>query len=241
MKIGLLGYGKMGRAIEQIATEKGLDIAWRIGRSNQSDLTPEWLKTADVVIEFTRPEAAFDNVMFCLKNGVPVVSGTTGWLEKLPQAKEFCQKNGGALLWASNFSVGVNLFFALNRYLARLMNRQEGYAPELTEIHHIHKLDAPSGTALTLAQDLIEAHDRMQGWSLSPAPAGPEEVPVTAIREGEVPGTHIIRWAGPADEISIEHKAHSRAGFAVGAVLAAQWLAGKKGVFSMKDVLGIED
>lgn len=241
MKIGLLGYGKMGHAIEQIATEQGLEITWRIGRSNQSELQVALLRQADVVIEFTRPEAAFDNVMFCLENGVPVVSGTTGWQGKLAEAQDFCQKKDGALLWASNFSVGVNVFFALNRYLARLMNTRPEYAPEVTEIHHIHKLDAPSGTALTLTQDLIAATVRLDGWALAPAPASPGEVPVTAIREGEVPGTHTICWKGPVDEISIEHRAHSRAGFAAGAVIAARWLVGKKGVFGMNDVLGIEE
>lgn len=241
MKIGLLGYGKMGRAIEQIALEQGMEIAWRIGRGNRDERTPERLREADVVIEFSRPEAAFDNVLFCLEHGVPVVSGTTGWLDRLPEARDFCQKNGGALLWASNFSVGVNLFFAVNRYLARLMNGRPEYAPAVTEIHHVHKLDAPSGTALTLTNDLIAALDRLEGWVMNPAPAGPADVPITAVREGEVPGTHIVRWGSPVDEITVEHRAHSRAGFAAGAVLAAGWLRGKRGVFGMKEVLGIDD
>ncbi|HNE30535.1 MAG TPA: 4-hydroxy-tetrahydrodipicolinate reductase, partial [Saprospiraceae bacterium] len=239
MKIGLFGYGKMGRAIEQIALAQGHDIAWRINRSNQQELTPDLLRQADVAIEFTRPDAAFDNVMLCLENGVPVVSGTTGWLDRLPAAREFCLQNRRALLWASNFSVGVNLFFALNRYLATLMNTRTEYQPAVTETHHIHKLDAPSGTARTLTQDILALVERLDGWVLSPQAAGNEMVPVTAVREGEVPGTHQIRWLGPVDEITIEHKAHSRTGFAAGAVLAAEWLQGRTGAFGMGDVLGL--
>lgn len=239
MVLGLLGYGKMGRAIEQIAAAQGIDIAWRITRENRETLTPELLQQANVVIEFSRPEAAFENVMRCLRAGVPVVSGTTGWNEQLEEARTFCLENQGALLWASNFSVGVNLLFALNRYLARLMENRLEYSPALTEIHHIHKLDAPSGTALTLVNELIANNPRLAGWALSPVPPAPGEVPVTALREGEVPGTHIVRWACAVDEITIEHKAHSRAGFASGAVLAAGWLQGKKGYFSMAEVLGL--
>ena len=241
-RIGLLGYGKMGRVIDSIATEHGVEIAWRIGRDNRPDLTPDLLRQADVVIEFSRPEAAFDNVKFCLANGIPVVSGTTGWLEHLPQAEKICLDTGGAMLWASNFSVGVNLFFALNRYLAQLMNARPEYAPSATEIHHIHKLDAPSGTALTLVNELIAQVDRVLCYEMSPTSniqSPTSKVPITAIREGEVPGTHIMRWSSAVDEISIEHRAHSRTGFASGAVLAAKWLVGKRGVFTMRDVLGI--
>lgn len=229
----------MGRAIEALAAEQGAEVVWRITRDNRSDATPELLAQADVAIEFTRPEAAFGNVMRCLEAGVPVVSGTTGWLDSMPAAEEFCLKNKCAMLWASNFSVGVNLFFALNRYLAQLMNERPEYAPSVTEIHHIHKLDAPSGTALTLIHDMIGKVARHSGWALHPDEPTHSEIPVTAIREGEVPGTHIVRWKSPIDEIYIEHRAHSRAGFAAGAVLAARWLAGKTGVFSMKDVLGL--
>jgi len=237
MKIGLLGYGKMGKAIEQIAEKQGIEIVWRIRRDDQP--TPEMLRQADVAIEFTRPEAAFDNVMLCLQAGLPVVSGTTGWLDRLPEAQKFCLENSGAMLWASNFSVGVNLFFALNRRLAQLMAARPEYAAALTETHHIHKLDAPSGTALTLANELIQNTERYTGWSLLPDVPIAGEIPITAIREGEVPGTHLIRWQSAVDEISIEHKAHSRVGFAAGAVLAAQWMVGKQGVFEMGDVLGV--
>ncbi len=235
----------MGRAIDSIAAEHGIEIAWRIGHSNRAELTPDLLQQADVVIEFSRPEAAFDNVKFCLENGIPVVSGTTGWLEHLPEAEKLCLATGGAMLWASNFSVGVNLFFALNRYLARLMNDRQEYAPSATEIHHIHKLDAPSGTALTLVNELIAQVERVSGYDMNlPADQSPitnhqSPITITSLREGEVPGTHIIRWGCAMDEISIEHRAHSRTGFASGAVLAARWIVGKQGVFSMGDVLGI--
>ncbi len=237
MKLGIFGYGKMGKAIEQIAENQGIEIVWRIRRDDSPTLA--LLRQADVAIEFTRPEAAFDNVMLCLRAGLPVVSGTTGWLDRLPEAQKFCLENQGALLWASNFSVGVNLFFALNRRLAQLMAARPEYAASLTETHHIHKLDAPSGTAITLANELIQNSGRYTGWSLQPEAPAPGEIPITAIREGEVPGTHLLRWQSAVDEISIEHRAHSRAGFAAGAVLAAQWLADKQGVFGMGDVLGI--
>ncbi len=244
-KIGLLGYGKMGRAIESIAAEHNVAIVWRIGRDNRAELTPALLGQADVVIEFSRPEAAFDNIQLCLENGLPVVSGTTGWSDRLPEAEKICLEREGALLWASNFSVGVNLFFALNRYLAQLMNERPEYSPSATEIHHVHKLDAPSGTALTLVNELIEKVNRFSGYQLNPPDNkqpitdNQQPIPITAIREGEVPGTHLIRWASPVDEITIEHRAHSRMGFASGAVLAARWLVGKRGVFSMRDVLDL--
>lgn len=244
LKIGLLGYGKMGKAIEQIVENQGLEIVWRIRRDNVQDRTPALLRSADVVIEFSRPEAAFENVMACLEAGVPVVSGTTGWTESLPKAQEFCQNKGGALLWASNFSIGVNLFFALNRYLAQLMGEQPAYSPSLTETHHIHKLDAPSGTAITLAKELIAVAPHFDAYQLiteaSATGLPTTTVPIQAIREGEVPGTHLVRWASDIDEISIEHRAYSRAGFAWGAVAAARWIAGKKGIFQMSDVLNIQ-
>ncbi len=229
----------MGRAIEQIALAQGMEIVWRITRDNRATLNQALLRQADVVIEFSRPEAAFENVMLCLQADVPVVCGTTGWNEQLSEAQAYCLQHQGALLWASNFSIGVNLFFALNRYLAQLMQERPEYRPALTEIHHIHKLDAPSGTALTLVNELIANHTRTGGWALSPTPPGPGEVPVTAVREGEVPGTHIVNWHSAVDEITIEHRAHSRMGFAGGAVLAAQWIYGKKGCYGMGDVLGL--
>ena len=244
VKLGLLGYGKMGKAIEQIAENQGIEIVWRIRRENAHERTAEMLRLADVVIEFSRPEAAFENVMACLEAGVPVVSGTTGWTAELEKARDFCLKNGGALLWASNFSIGVNLFFALNRYLARLMTDHSDYHPSLVETHHIHKLDAPSGTALSLVQQLIAAAPRMDDYHLLEPEANeilPDStVPITALRIGEVPGTHQISWKSDVDEITIEHRADSRAGFALGALKAAHWIHGKKGFFNMNDVLNIQ-
>lgn len=239
MRIGLFGYGKMGKAIEAQALEQQFDIAWRITRDNRGALTPELLRQADVVIEFTRPEAAFDNVMLCLQAGVPVVCGTTGWNDRLPEAQAFCRQAGGALLWASNFSVGVNLFFALNRYLARLMNSWPQYAPAVSETHHIHKLDAPSGTAISLTNDIIGELERKNAWVLHPLEPGAADIPIRAFREDEAPGTHAVTWSCPIDTITLEHRAHSRAGFAAGALLAARWLMGKKGVFDMGDVIGV--
>lgn len=239
LKIGLFGYGKMGRAIEALAAAQEVQIVWRITRENRVELTTPMLQHADVVIEFTRPEAAFENTMLCLKAGVPVVSGTTGWLDQLPEAQIWCEQNKGALLWASNFSVGVNLFFALNSFLAKMMNERAEYQPALTEIHHVHKLDAPSGTAVTLANEIIARVGRSTGWALAPEAPATGAIPIAALREGEVPGTHIVQWKSPVDEISIEHRAHSRTGFASGAILAAKWLKGRQGFFSMKDVLGL--
>lgn len=231
----------MGKAIEQVSDNQHVEISWRIGSNDTALLNDTLLRQADVVIEFTRPEAAFDNVMRCLKAGVPVVSGTTGWTDRMDEAIGYCEEMKGAMLWASNFSIGVNLFFAINSYLAELMNSRPEYAVSMTEIHHIHKLDAPSGTAISLARDILAQVERLHGHHLAsntePAPAG--SIPIHAIREGEVPGTHRIRWQSAIDELTIEHKAHSRAGFAWGALTAAQWLHGRKGVFSMNDVLQI--
>ena len=243
LKLGLLGYGKMGKAIEQIADQQGFEIIWRIRRENAAERTQALLCTADVVIEFSRPEAAFENVMACLEAGVPVISGTTGWANDLLIAEDYCLKNGGAMLWASNFSIGVNLFFALNRYLATLMSDRGEYLPILTETHHKHKLDAPSGTAITLADSIIAAVPRFLTHELEEQNTSLKHpdtaIPITAIREAEIPGTHRISWQSAIDEISIEHRAHSRAGFALGALVAAQWISGKQGVFTMRDVLNI--
>lgn len=239
MKLGIFGYGKMGKAIEQVAEKQGIEVVWRLRREDLALCTPALLRQADIAIEFTRPEAAFDNVMRCLQAGLPVVCGTTGWLEQLHEAQQFCLDKKGAMLWASNFSVGVNLFFALNQRLAQMMADRPEYSASLTETHHIHKLDAPSGTALTLANGLIESVDRYQDWALAPESPSTKHLPITAIREGEVPGTHLVRWQSEVDEISIEHRAHSREGFAKGAVLAAKWLVSKEGIFTMNDVLGL--
>ena len=238
LKVGLLGYGKMGKTIDSMAEAYHVEIVWRIGREERPSLTAEKIREAEVVIEFSRPEAGLENVLACLEAGVPVVSGTTGWQRELPIAENLCREKSGAFLWASNFSVGVNLFFAVNKYLANLMAPREEYEAHLTEIHHIHKLDAPSGTAVSIAEGLMSENHRYTSWSMEPDPAS-GALPVSAIREGEVPGTHIVRWSSPVDEIVIEHKAHARTGFAGGALLAAKWLAGRKGIYSMNDVLGL--
>lgn len=236
IKVGLLGYGKMGKAIDQIAQEHGIEICWRIGSRQLQERTPHLLQEAEVIIEFSTPEAGFENVRLCLEAGVPVISGTTGWQANLENAHALCAEKNGAMLWASNFSIGVNLFFALNEYLARLMQARPEYQAKLTEIHHIHKLDAPSGTAVSLAEGILKENNRYENWALGTAAVVPN-LPIEAIRVGEVPGTHLVQWNSSIDEITIEHKAHSRMGFAVGAITAAKWIVGKKGVFTMKDVL----
>lgn len=236
IKVGLLGYGKMGKAIDQIAQEHGIEICWRIGSGQLHERTPQRLQEAEVIIEFSTPEAGFENVRLCLEAGVPVVSGTTGWQANLENAHALCVEKNGAMLWASNFSIGVNLFFALNEYLARLMQARPEYQAKLTEIHHIHKLDAPSGTAVSLAEGILKEKNRYENWALGTTAVVPT-LPIEALRVGEVPGTHLVQWNSSIDEITIEHKAHSRMGFAVGAITAAKWMVGKKGVFTMKDVL----
>lgn len=237
-KVGLLGYGKMGRMIESLAPAHDVEIVWKIDRDDRDRLTPALFQEADVVIEFSSPSAGFDNVKLCLESGIPVISGTTGWQEQLPAAKEICLENNGAMLWASNFSVGVNLFFALNKKLTEMMANWPAYLPVVTEIHHIHKLDAPSGTAVTLAEGLLEKHPAFERWQLGRSDQK-NTIPIEAIREGEVPGTHTIQWTGPVDSITITHEAYSREGFASGALVAAKWIVGKKGVFTMSDVLGV--
>jgi 4-hydroxy-tetrahydrodipicolinate reductase len=239
MNIALIGYGKMGHTIEQIATERGHQVVLRISSANRdTEFTAEKLKQADVAIEFTKPEAARDNVLRCLQSGLSVVCGTTGWNEDLPLAHKACTENNTAFLHASNFSIGVNIFFELNKRLAKLMNAQPAYKVSIEEIHHTAKLDAPSGTAISLAEQVVDQLERTKGWQLAPA-SDPEALPITALREDAVPGTHRVSYSSEIDDIEIIHTAHSRQGFALGAVLAAEFLAGKKGVFSMQDVLGI--
>ena len=194
------------------------------------------LSIADVAIDFSHPNAAFENIVSCIDAGVPVVSGTTGWLEKMPGVKNYCRQKKGAFLYASNFSIGVNVFFNLNAYLARLMSQIRGYEVSMEEIHHVHKLDAPSGTAISLAEGILESSAK-ESWTIDEPKE--KELHIKVKREGEVPGTHIVNYDSEVDSISIMHKAHSRTGFALGAVVAAEWIAGKKGVFSMHDVLGI--
>ena len=235
MKIALYGYGKMGKAIEQVAVARGHQIVLRVGHANAG--TPP--TGADVAIEFSKPATAMDNMRLCLAHKVPVVVGTTGWYDQLGEIRSLVQQEQGSLLWASNFSIGVNLFFKLNKYLAGLMDGQPGYAARIDESHHVHKLDAPSGTAITLARDIDLKTGRYTGWEKveKEAPEANERVPIHSERIGEVPGTHTVNWAGAEDRISMTHEAFGRQGFATGAVVAAEWLLGRTGLFTMNDVL----
>ncbi len=235
MKIALVGYGKMGHIIEEQAKKRGHEIVATIDINNYDDIKGEAFKSADVAIEFSRPESAVGNILNCFAAGVPVVSGTTGWTKEMDKVKEEMKKADGALLWSSNFSVGVNILFALNKYLAKIMNNFKMYDVDMTEIHHIHKLDAPSGTAITLAEGILDNLDRKNSWKLDKA-EGDGDIAIKAVREGEVPGTHIIHYDSEVDSITITHEAKSRAGFALGAVIAAEFLAGKKGFYDMKSI-----
>ena len=236
MKIALIGYGKMGKTIEQIALNRGHQIVSIVDINNPEEFQSANFKSADVAIEFTTPATAFDNYMKSFAAGVPVVSGTTGWLDRIGEIKEKCEKEGKTFFYASNFSIGVNIFFALNKYLAKIMNTFPSYTISMTETHHIHKLDAPSGTAITLAEGIIENVDRKDRWTLETAEQ-PTDLPIHAIREGEVPGIHEVTYESDVDYISIRHDAKSRAGFALGAVVAAEFTAGKKGFLGMDDML----
>ena len=235
MKIALIGYGKMGKTIEQIALQRGHQIVSIIDINNTVDFDSEAFRSADVAIEFTTPATALGNYMRCFEANVPVVSGTTGWLSHLDEVKAKCEQEGKTFFYASNFSVGVNIFFALNRYLAKIMNGFPAYDVRMTEVHHIHKLDAPSGTAITLAEGILDNVERKERWTLETAEQ-PTDLPIHAIREGEVPGIHEIIYESEADTISIKHDAKSRAGFALGAVIAAEFTAGKKGFLGMNDL-----
>jgi 4-hydroxy-tetrahydrodipicolinate reductase len=236
MKIALIGYGKMGKTIEQIALSRGHQIVSVIDINNPEEIYSDNFKSADVAIEFTTPATAFDNYMKCFSAGVPVVSGTTGWLNRIGEIKEMCEKEGKTFFYASNFSIGVNIFFALNKHLAKIMNQFPAYDVKMMETHHIHKLDAPSGTAITLAEGILENVERKDRWTLETAEKE-TDIPIHAIREGEVPGIHEITYESEADTISIKHDAKSRTGFALGAVLAAEFTAGKKGFLGMEDML----
>lgn len=236
MKIALVGYGKMGKEIEKISLERGHKIVLVIDRDNPDDFTKDNIKNADVVIEFSTPDTAYDNYIKCIDAQVPVVSGTTGWLDKKEQLEEYCELNNSGFFYASNFSLGVNLFFELNKRLASMMNKFSDYNVEMEEIHHIHKLDAPSGTAITLAEGIIDNIDTKNNWELDTASES-DSLKIVARREGEVPGTHIIKYTSNVDEIEIAHRAYSRKGFALGAVIAAEFMQGKSGVYGMKELL----
>ena len=237
MNIALIGYGKMGRAIEEVASRRGHSVVTRISSANIQDLRPAILQTDDVAIEFTRPEVAPANIRSCIEAGLPVVSGTTGWNNLKKEIDDYCLEKNGSFLHASNFSIGVNIFFEINKKLAQLMNKYEVYDVHIKEIHHTAKLDKPSGTAISLATDIIQRLERKKVWTISPAEPNSRSLYIESERTDPAPGTHIVNYSSEIDDIEIKHTAHSRAGFALGAVLAAEWLAGKKGVFSMSDFL----
>ena len=232
MKIALLGYGKMGKVIEKIALERGHEIVLK----KDHDSTFAGIENADVAIDFSVPDSAVVNISECLNNGIPVISGTTGWLTDYPKMVELCNAKNGSFIYGSNFSLGVNVFFELNEYLAKMMANLKQYNVSMEEIHHTQKLDAPSGTAITLAEGVIK-HTDYANWTLETPISN--EIHIEAKRIENVPGTHSIFYDSEVDQIEIKHTAHSREGFALGAVIAAEWLVGKKGVFTMKDVLGL--
>lgn len=238
MNIALIGYGKMGKTIGRIARERGHSIVSVIDIGNKDDVSSEAFGSADVAIEFTTPETAADNCLKCFAAGVPVVSGTTGWQDRFAEVKQRCLEGKHTFFYASNFSIGVNIFFALNTYLAKIMDKFPGYEVSLTETHHIHKKDAPSGTAITLAEGIIGNIGRKKQWRMANASQlTAADLPVQAIREAEVPGTHEIVYESGTDLIRITHEAGNREGFALGAVLAAEFTAGKQGFLGMEDML----
>ncbi|WP_297805051.1 4-hydroxy-tetrahydrodipicolinate reductase [uncultured Polaribacter sp.] len=232
MKIALLGYGRMGKEIEKIALSRGHEIVIRKDVNDEIDIT-----LADVAIDFSVPHSAFNNIKNCINNNVPVISGTTGWLEKYEDAVALCEEKNSAFIYASNYSLGVNIFFELNKQLAKMMRSLEDYNISMEEIHHTKKLDAPSGTAITLAEGIIE-NSTKENWKLGDK-TSKENIPIIAKRIPDVPGTHTVWYDSEVDSIEIKHTANNRKGFALGAVVAAEWIIGKKGVFTMKDVLNI--
>lgn len=236
MKIALIGYGKMGHMIEEIAIQRGHKIVLKIDVNNPHDFNKENISEADVAIEFTGPDSAFQNVMKGLEFGVPLVSGSTGWNNKLDEAKNYCQQANGSFLHTSNFSIGVNIFFEVNKLLAKLMASQPEYDVNLREIHHTAKKDAPSGTAVTLAEQVLQNLPRKKDWVNQPSQSK-EQLSIISERIDPAPGTHYVKYSSEVDDIEIIHTAHNRKGFALGAVLAAEYISDKKGIFSMKDVL----
>jgi 4-hydroxy-tetrahydrodipicolinate reductase len=245
MRLAIIGFGKMGITVKQLAENRGDTVVLTIDVGNYSALTVENLRKADVAIEFSRPESALDNIRKCMEAGVPVVCGTTGWLDRLPEAKAICEANNGALFYASNYSIGVNVFFAVNRYLSKLMAGQPQYDVRMEEVHHLQKLDHPSGTAITLAEGILENFTKKKNWEahLQTTDNQHFDTPAHALsiiskRVENVPGTHVVTWDSGIDTIEISHVAHSREGFANGAIMAARWLVGKKGFFGMGDMLG---
>jgi 4-hydroxy-tetrahydrodipicolinate reductase len=238
MKIALIGYGKMGKAIENIALQKGHEIVLKIDYNNASEMTPDNLQKADVAIEFTGPESAADNIKRCIEAGVPVVSGSTGWLARWQEVSEVCLEKDSAMVYASNYSIGVNLFFEVNKFLAKMMNEYSQYDVKVSEVHHTQKLDSPSGTAITLAEQVLEHIKRKSVWVNQHSPSD-DKLEITSLRQDPAPGTHTVKYTSNIDDIEIIHTAHNRVGFASGAIVAAEFINGKKGVFTMKDVLGL--
>lgn len=237
MKIALIGYGKMGKMVEAIALRRGHEITCRIDKDNREEIDSEEFKNSDVAIEFSIPITAVENMEACFNRCVPVVCGTTGWLDRREEVERKCNESGGTLMHATNFSIGVNIFRRLNSYLCSIMEKFPQYEPRITEVHHIHKLDHPSGTAITLAEDIIRSDSRITSWQRSEDATGRSgELVIESERRGEVPGIHTIEWDSDVDTITISHSAKSREGFALGAVMAAEWLAGKTGVFTIDNM-----
>jgi 4-hydroxy-tetrahydrodipicolinate reductase len=238
LKIALIGYGKMGKAIETIVLQRGHNVVLKIDIDNAADFTKENIQKADVAIEFTSPHSAYDNVMKCISFGIPVVCGSTGWLQQWDAATNYCKQQNGCLLYSSNYSIGVNIFFEINKRLAALMNAHGEYKVSMEEIHHTQKKDAPSGTAVTLAEQVLENIDRTKNW-VNHESNNPTELSIISKRIDPAPGTHSVSYISEIDTIDIIHTAHNRTGFATGAALAAEFAKGKKGIFSMKEVLGL--
>ena len=233
MKIALLGYGKMGKVIEKIAVSRGHEVTLKIDK----DSTPYDITSVDVAINFSTPESAVENIRIALENNIPVISGTTGWLSEMESINTLCAAKNGAFIYASNFSLGVNIFFELNKHLAKMMKNLSDYQVDIEEIHHTQKQDAPSGTAITLAEDVIQ-HSTHDSWGLAPLKDN-NKLAITAKRIDSVPGTHTVNYSSEVDRISLTHTAHNREGFGLGAVVAAEWILGKTGVFTMNDLLNI--
>jgi len=238
MRILLIGYGKMGKTIEQMALAKGHQIAGTIDHDNTGDLHSYSADQVDVAIEFTHPEAAFDNISYCLENNIPVVSGSTGWLNQFEEAVALCGQQNGAFFYASNYSVGVNLFFHFNAYIAGKMQAYEGYQVAVKEVHHLQKVDKPSGTGITAAEGILASYKDLSGW-VSDNPEEKSKLNIVSERAPDVVGTHIVTYTSEVDTIELGHVAHSRAGFAEGALMAAEWLQHRKGVYGMKDMLNL--
>ncbi len=246
MNIALIGYGKMGRIIEEIAIERGHQVPLIIDADNRDQISSAELSDIDVAIDFSTPPSAIENIYLCFEADVPVVVGTTGWYDQLPEIEEACLRSNKSLLYGSNFSIGVNIFFHINQVLARVMNPYKQYDVQLEEIHHTQKLDSPSGTAITLAEGVIRSRDDKSGWVNNLIGEGEESVPkknellIESHRLEDVPGTHTVLYSSEVDQIEIKHTAHSRAGFALGAVVAAEWLQGKKGCFPVSEVFNFK-